>query len=86
MIGDEKGASNLQKAVEIFGGDIPFDYYERHDALEKVYEIYGMKAFDQIDDEFYGGDLFEKLMDEYIKLHPSEFVVAGDYQYSELVR
>ena len=35
---------------------------------------------------FMGGDLFEKLMDEYKKLHPSEFVVDGDYQYSELVR
>lgn len=86
MIGDEKGADNLQKAVEIFGGSIPFDYFERRKALEKIYEIYGMKAFDEIDDEFIGGDLFEKLMNEYLISHPNEFVVDGDYQYSEFVR
>ena len=86
MIGDEKGADNLQKAVEIFGGSIPFDYFERRKALEKIYENYGMKAFDEIDDEFIGGDLFEKLMNEYVISHPNEFVVKGDYQYSEFVR
>ena len=86
MIGDEKGADNLQKAVEIFGGSIPFDYFERRKALEKIYEINGMKAFDEIDDEFIGGDLFEKLMNEYVISHPNEFVVKGDYQYSEFVR
>ncbi len=86
MIGDEKGADNLQKAVEIFGGSIPFDYFERRKVLEKIYEIYGMKAFDEIDDEFIGGDLFEKLMNEYVISHPNDFVVKGDYQYSEFVR
>ena len=39
-----------------------------------------------IDDEFIGGDLFEKLMNEYVISHPNEFVVDGDYQYSEFVR
>ena len=86
MIGDEKGTDNLQKAVEIFGGSIPFDYFERRKVLEKIYEIYGMKAFDKIDDEFIGGDLFEKLMNEYVISHPNEFIVDGDYQYSEIVR
>ena len=86
MIGDEKGASNLQKAVEIFGGNIPFDYYERQEALDEIYKIHGEKAFDQIDDNFVGGDLFEKLMNEYIISYPNEFVVDGDYQYSEIVR
>lgn len=63
-----------------------FDYFERRKVLEKIYEIYGMKAFDEIDDEFIGGDLFEKLMNEYVISHPNEFIVDGDYQYSEIVR
>ena len=36
-----------------------------------------------IDDWYYDNDAMDDLMDEYVKNHPEEFVVDGEYDYFE---
>ena len=82
MIGDNEDAENFQKAIDLFGGEIPFDRDERNAILNKLCDADNFDDFEEIDNCYYGGDRFEKLMNEYVKSHPSEFVVNGDYLYS----
>ena len=83
MIGDDSDADNFQKAIDIFGGSIPFDREERNKVLDKICENEDFDDFEEIDRSYYRGERFEKLMNEYVKKHPAEFVVDGDYQYTE---
>jgi hypothetical protein len=85
MIGDDADADNFQKAIDLFGGDISFDRDERNDALDKIYEKNGYECFEDINHGYYGGDKFDKYMKEYVKSHPVDFVVNGDFPYSEFV-
>lgn len=83
MMGADKYAQNLQKAVDMFGGSIPFERYDRNIALEKLYENEEFDDFRQIDEFYYGEECINQLMDEYVKLHAADFVVKGDYPYVE---
>lgn len=84
MIGADKIADNFQKAVDMFGGSIPFDYDDRNIALEKLYEDKNFDGFEQIDKFYYTeNDNIYHLMKDYVKLHASEFVVNGNYRYIE---
>lgn len=85
MIGDDLDADNFQKAIDMFGGSIPYDQGERNKALDILCEKSDFDDFEEIDNDYYGGDRFDKLMKEYILKHPAEFVVNGDYQYSEMI-
>lgn len=83
MIGADKYAENFQKAVDLFGGSIPFDRVERWDALEKLDENEEFDNFREIDMFYYEEECIDQLMNEYVKQHASEFVVKGDYPYVE---
>lgn len=85
MIGDDTDADNFQKAIDLFGGSIPFDRDERNKVLDTISERSDFDDFEEIDSSYFAGDGFDKLMKEYILKHPSEFVVNGDYQYSEMI-
>lgn len=82
MIGDFEDAENLQNAVDLFGGEIPFDRDKRNELLDKLYENDDFDDFDEIDAYYYGGDRFEELISKYVRKHPSEFIINGDYLYS----
>lgn len=80
MIGAGNYARNFQKAVDLFGGRIPFDRSERIEALEKLREEEGFDDFEQIDSFYYDdGEDIEQLMNEYVKSHAADFVVKGEY-------
>lgn len=80
MIGAGKYAQNFQKAVDLFGGRIPFDRSERIAALEKLREEEGFDDFEQIDSFYYDdGEDIDQLMNEYVKSHAADFVVKGEY-------
>ncbi|MBO5093833.1 MAG: DUF4375 domain-containing protein [Lachnospiraceae bacterium] len=83
MIGAEKYADNFQKAVDMFGGSVPFDRADRIAALDKLCENEEFDNFHQIDKFYYGEECINQLMDDYVKRHASEFVVKGDYPYAE---
>lgn len=83
MIGADKVAGNFQNAISLFGGSIPFDYEERNAALEKLYADEDFDCFNQIDKFYYDAEDVYPLMNEYVKQHPSDFVVKGDYPYPE---
>lgn len=81
MIGAIKYAENFQKAIDMFGGAVPFDRDERNDALEKLYEDEGFDDFNEIDMFYYDEEDINQLMNDYVKRNASEFVVKGDYLY-----
>ena len=86
MIGAEKIAENFQKAIDMFGGEVPFDRQERVNKLEQLSDNEDFEDFDDfeaIDDWYYDNDAMDDLMDEYVKNHPEEFVVDGEYDYYE---
>ncbi len=84
MIGANKSAENFQKAVDMFGGSIPFERDDRNIALEKLYEHEEFDDFNQIDMFYYNVEEdIEQLMNDYVKMHASDFVVKGDYPYIE---
>lgn len=87
MIGDDADADNFQKAIDKFGGNVPFDRAERNEALDRIGDI---DVFDEIDRAYYErnslfnsreGEGVERYLMEYIKSHPAEFVVNGDFPY-----
>ena len=82
MIGADDLAHNFQKAIDKFEGNVPFEREQRWDILEQINEDGEVEAFDEIDEFYYKKDeKMEKLMNEYVKEHPSEFVVDGEYDY-----
>lgn len=83
MIGVDKYAENLQKAVDMFGGRVPFERDDRNDALENLYENKDFDDFREIDKFYYGEEDINQLMNEYVKQHAADFVVKGDYPYYE---
>ena len=83
MIGAGKMADNLQKAVDLFGGDIPFDREKRAEMLDKLCEKDDFDDFEQIDSTYYDDEDMDELMDMYVKNHPSEFVLDGEFDYVE---
>lgn len=83
MIGADKYAENLQKAVDMFGGRVPFERDDRNAALEKLYENKDFDDFREIDKFYYGEEDINELMNEYVKQHAADFVVKGDYPYYE---
>lgn len=85
MIGADQYANNFQKAIDLFGGSIPFDRNERNTALEKLSENEEFDDFEQIDMFYYEEEDINQLMNDYVKLHASDFVVKGDYSYSEFL-
>lgn len=84
MIGADKYAENFQKAVDMFGGSVPFDRNARNDVLEQLYKNEEFDDFEEIDDFYYGEECINQLMNEYVKLHAADFVVKGDYPYYEV--
>ena len=84
MIGASECADNFQKAVDMFGGKIPFDRAERNAMLDILYEDENFDDFHEIDSFYYEEENINQLMNEYAKNHASEFVVNGDYLYGEL--
>lgn len=83
MIGAEKTAENFQKAIDMFGGAVPFDRDERCDMLDELCENEDFDDFEEIDSFYYEDEEMESLMNEYVKKHPAEFVVDGEYDYFE---
>ena len=57
------------------------------DAIEGMHMIGAQKIAENfqkaIDDWYYDNDAMDDLMDEYVKNHPEEFVVDGEYDYFE---
>ena len=51
--------------------------------LDKIYENEDFDGFTEIDRAYYKGKKFEGHLMEYIKSHPAEFAVNGDFPYSE---
>lgn len=84
MIGASEYADNFQKAVDMFGGKVPFDRAERNAMLDILCEDENFDDFHEIDSFYYKEENINQLMNEYAKNHASEFVVNGDYLYSEL--
>lgn len=78
MIGDDADADNFQKAIDMFGGNVPFDRAERVEALDRIGDI---DVFDEIDRAYYEGEGCDRYLMEYIKSHPAEFAVNGDFPY-----
>ena len=85
MIGANLYADNFQKAIDMFGGEVPFDRDERNDVLDKLYEDEIFDDFNEIDMFYYGEENINQLMNEYVKAHASEFVIKGDFYYEEFV-
>lgn len=83
MIRADKKAYNFQLAIDMFGGSVPFDKEEHSDNLDELSENENFDGFEQIDTIYYEDESMEKLMDEYVKNHPSEFVVDGEFDYYE---
>ena len=82
MIGAVKCAENFQRAIDMFGGEVPFDRDKRNDALDEICEDEDFDDFEEIDDFYYDEDDAEdvdQMMDDYVKAHAAEFVVHGDY-------
>ena len=86
MIGADQYADNFQKAVDMFGGSIPFDRGERIAAMDKLSENEEFDDFEEIDTFYYDDECMdiEQLMNDYVKLHAADFVVKGDYPYMEI--
>ncbi len=85
MIGAVELANNLQKAVDLFGGHIPFDRGQRMEKLRKLDEDENFDSFDEIDNLYYCYDEASLiLMNEYVKKHPKDFVLDGKYDYCEI--
>ncbi len=78
MIGADGCADNFQKAIDMFGGSVPFDESERSKALDKLSESEGFDGFNALDDFYYDNNPYQ-LMNDYIKAHPDKFVIDGDY-------
>ena len=85
LIGANKYADNFQKAINMFGGEVPFDRDERNDVLDKLYEDENFDDFNEIDRFYYNEDNINQLMNDYVKSHALEFVVKGDFFYEEFV-
>lgn len=83
MIGASQAAENFQKAVDLFGGSIPFDRQERCMALDRLGENEAFDDFEQIDTCYYDREDINELMNDYVKRHAADFVVKGDYPYYE---
>jgi hypothetical protein len=84
MIGAKEIAANFQKAIDMFGGEVPFDRDERGDMLDELSEKEDFDDFEEIDSFYYENDELSALMYEYVKSHPAEFVVDGEYDYFEV--
>lgn len=83
MIGADRSADNLQKAVDLFGGSIPFNRGERLMTLKKLSGDENIDVFHEIDLFYYDEEDIDQLMNEYVKLHAADFVVKGDYMYAD---
>lgn len=83
MICDDADADNFQKAIDMFGGNVPFDRDERNEALDRICDIEDFDDFEEIDRTYYKGERFDRYLMEYIKSRPAEFAVNGDFLYSE---
>lgn len=86
MIGATPLADNLKKAIDLFGGEIPFDRAERQNLLEKLYEEDDFdNVLEEIDEFYY--DFFEEdiseIINKFVKKNASEFVVNGTYQIED---
>lgn len=79
MIEAHNMAINFQKAIDMFGVDVPFDRDERGELLDKLYEDDDFPGFEEIDSTYYKGDDMGSLLDEYVKKHASEFVIDGEF-------
>lgn len=84
MIGAHKYAENFQKAVDLFGGSIPYDRKERNNVLEKLNKNEEFDNFQQIDMCYYEDEDINLLMNEYVKQHAADFAVKGNYMYYEI--
>jgi len=94
MVGADSLADNFQKAVDMFEGSVPFDREERQEMLEKITrnpdydendeesEEY-LDVFDELDRFYYDNEDFYELMDIYVKNHPKEFVLKGEFEVWE---
>ncbi len=85
MIGASAAAGNFQKAIDCFGGTVPFDRDERNEMLDELSEDEDFDDFEEIDSFYYeNNEDIVALMDEYVKKHAAEFAVNGDYDYCEI--
>ena len=94
MIGAVRYAENLQKAIDMFGGTIPFDREKR---IEKLFAMTSNPDYDEnnsdskkyfdtfgeIDDFYYQDEDIDELMTDYIRNHPAEFVLHAEFMMFE---
>lgn len=84
MIGAAQLADNFKKAIDMFGGEVPFDRSERQDALEELYENKDFDDFRKLDVFYYSfAEDLSELIDAYVKKHASEFVIKGTFEIAE---
>ena len=96
MVGADKLAENLQKAVDLFGGEVPFDRIERCEILDKItsnpdYDENDegsekwLDVFSDMDSVYYSEIYYDELelIEVYVKNHPEEFVLNGEFEVYE---
>ena len=84
LIGATELFENFQKAIDKFGGVVPFGRQERMQLLDTLWEDENFDDISELDNFYYDhNDVLESLMMEYIKNNASEFVVDGDFDYYE---
>lgn len=83
MIQADSIADNFQKAIDLFGGEVPFDRYAREEKLDELYESDDFDGFDEIDRYYFERTELVTLMNKYVTSHPQEFAVDGIYDYDE---
>ena len=96
MVGADKLAENLQKAVDLFGGKVPFDRTGRCEILDKItsnpdYDENDedsekwLDVFSDMDSVYYSENYYDELelIEVYVKNHPEEFVLNGEFEVYE---
>ena len=90
MVGAVKFSNRSGKLVRAFGGSIPFDRKERCDAFDRLWDRDGgrendfMRLLSRLDDEYFKTDISDRLLampESYMRSHPQEFVLEGDYEF-----
>lgn len=83
MIGADGIAENFQKAIDLFGGKVPYERSEREEKLDELYENDDFEGFDEMDSYYFKYTELVTRMNQYVVSHPQEFAVDGIYDYEE---
>jgi len=83
LVGAKEMAANLRQVLALFGGSLPFDREERWKALDSLQERGEGDSFREMDDVYYEQEDLDQLLNDYVRQHPADFVLQGDYPYPQ---